>query len=223
MTKKLLAGLLLLSFVQAASSGRAALATSPYAVDGVALGERLGSAAYSTYQCSPSEQFSGFTWCQRTRQERSEKKTTFSTNSILLNPNGTIVYINRVVPFASLDQETVKTIIDRLSGKFGETGRVLSMASQQGLPQAVIASWGKIELVQVDSKARSIPASGQSLQAGLLIDFLGDLQRSAKLGLPVYRLSGGAGYLWSASFDKDKVGRLRFLAIDASALPAAPL
>ena len=210
--------MLLLSLVQAAASSRVALATSSYVVDGLALGERLGGAADNTYQCSPSEQFSGFTSCQRARQEESEGKRAFSTNSILLNPDGTIVYIDRLVRFAFIDQERARTVIDRLSSKFGETGRVLNMPNQQGLPQAVIASWGKIELVQVNSKAL---ASGQSLPAGLLIDFLGDLQKSAKLGLPVYRLSGGAGYLWSASFDEKRVGQLRFLAIDASALPAA--
>jgi hypothetical protein len=31
---------------------------------------------------------------------------------------------------------------------------------------------------------------------------------------------GGAGYVWSASFDEKGVGHLRFLAFDVSALPA---
>ena len=217
MAKKLIALLLLLSLVQAAAL-RVALATWSYVVDGLTLGERLGDAARNTYQCSPSEQFSGFTRCQRARQETSEGRSTVNTNSIFLNPDSTIVYIDRSVRFAFIDQERAKTVIDRLSSKFGETGRVLNMPNQQGLPQAVIASWGKIELVQVNLKAL---ASGESLPAGLLIDFLGDPQKSAKLGLPVYRLSGGAGYLWSASFDEKRVGQLRFLAIDASALPAA--
>jgi hypothetical protein len=38
------------------------------------------------------------------------------------------------------------------------------------------------------------------------------------LDLPIYRLNGGAGYVWSASFDEKGTGHLRFLAVDASAL-----
>src|SRR5262249_10964498 len=44
---------------------------SMYAVDGLALGSHIpsDSPAYREYRCSPSDQFDGFTWCQRTRQE----------------------------------------------------------------------------------------------------------------------------------------------------------
>jgi hypothetical protein len=45
---------------------------SIYAIDGLALGSHLASnsPAYREYKCSPSDQFDGFTWCQKTRQER---------------------------------------------------------------------------------------------------------------------------------------------------------
>jgi cobalamin biosynthesis Mg chelatase CobN len=49
-----------------------------------------------------------------------------------------------------------------------------------------------------------------------LVGFLGDLERSAKAGVPVYRLSGGAGFLWAATFDQNGKGVLRYLAIDDS-------
>jgi hypothetical protein len=49
-----------------------------------------------------------------------------------------------------------------------------------------------------------------------LVSFLGDLQRSAKLEVPIYRLIGGPGFLWSANSDREGRGTLRFLAIDAS-------
>src|SRR5689334_6126091 len=114
MAKKLISLLLLLSLVQQAAS-RSALATSPYVVDGLALGERLRRAGPSTYQCGPSEQFSGFTSCQRARQEESDGRRAISTNSVLLNPDGAIVYIDRLVRFAFIDQERAKTVIDRLS------------------------------------------------------------------------------------------------------------
>ena len=51
---------------------------------------------------------------------------------------------------------------------------------------------------------------------GILVSFLGDLERSAKAGVPVYQLAGGAGFLWAATFRNDGKGVLRFLAIDDS-------
>src|SRR5262249_38481948 len=50
------------------------------------------------------------------------------------------------------------------------------------------------------------------------IDFIGDFNRSAKEGLPIYRLSGGPGFVWVASFDQKGRGTLRLTAVDASAL-----
>jgi hypothetical protein len=50
----------------------------------------------------------------------------------------------------------------------------------------------------------------------LLIDFLGNFARSAKAGLPVYRIDGGPGFVWAASFDLKGRGILRLAAVDAS-------
>ena len=60
------------------------------------------------------------------------------------------------------------------------------MPQREGFPNAVIASWGKVQLEQLDADGVSVLASGQSPRKGLLIDYLGDLRRSAQLGLPVY-------------------------------------
>jgi hypothetical protein len=54
-------------------------------------------------------------------------------------------------------------------------------------------------------------------------DFIGNFARSAKEGLPIYRISGGAGFLWLASFDPIGRGILRFAAVDPSASHASPL
>ena len=61
------------------------------------------------------------------------------------------------------------------------------------------------------------PASEQDLT----VDHLGDVSESLRRGLPVYRLKGGPGYLWSATSDRSGRGHLRFLALDEPALTAA--
>jgi hypothetical protein len=187
------------------------------------LGVRVPSqsATYREYRCSPSEQFSDFTWCQRTQKQQERSRTFDSTNSILRNQDGTVVYVNRHIAPWRFDGNEAQREINRLSSRFGERAREMRIPQRDGLTNAVIALWGKIQLEQLDGDAMSILASGESPRKGLLIDFLGNLQRSAQLGLPVYRMSGGAGYLWSGSFDRNGRGHLRILAIDASATTPA--
>jgi hypothetical protein len=94
------------------------------------------------------------------------------------------------------------------------------MPQREGLPNAIIAVWGKIELEQLDPADVATVASGGTVK-GLLVSFLGDLQRSAKAGVPVYRLAGGAGFLCAATFNRDGRGVLRFLTVDASRTSSA--
>src|SRR5215472_7750204 len=68
-----------------------------YAVGGVALGATVpfGTSAYREYKCGPSDQFDGFTWCQKTRKGKERRGRFNATYSILHSPDGAAVYINR--------------------------------------------------------------------------------------------------------------------------------
>jgi hypothetical protein len=74
----------------------------------------------------------------------------------------------------------------------------------------------------LDKDSVSSLAEGKSLKKGLLIDFIGNFTRSAREGLPIYRIVGGAGFVWAGSFDQKARGTVRFAAIDASALQPGP-
>ena len=205
-------------------SEQSAQNVSGYSVGGFSLGDRvsLKSASYKSYTCTPSEQYSGFTWCQRIDRTGRGRKAITSSLSLLHHSDGTISYVNRAVRPASLTNNEVGKEIDRLSKKFGDKPRVLNAPKRTGLPQAVIAMWGDVELLDLDSASIEVLAAGQSPRTGLLIDFLGDLHKSARKGLPVHKLGGGPGYIWSASFDDKGIGHLRFLAVDMSAMSEAP-
>jgi hypothetical protein len=203
----------------------AAAPASPYVVDKLALGARLQleGAAYREYRCAPSEQFHGFTWCQKQRQEK--KPVASSSNSILHSQDGTAVYLNRSVEPATFERGGMDKEIDKLSAKYGEQARVMRMPPTAGVDgTAVIAQWGQVELEPLRADEIADLAAGKEVVQGLRVDYLGDFTRSAKLGLPVYRIAGGAGYVWAASADPKGRGHLRLLASDASAYgaPAAP-
>src|SRR6476620_7306337 len=191
--------------------------SSPYVVDGLPLNGRVRfeSEAYKSYDCGPSEKFTGFTWCHREATEKTSRGDVLVANSILRGSDGTAVYVNRYVEPAFFKDRDVRAEIDRLSTKFGQRAREIWLPKKDGLPRAVIAVWGQINLEQLDSTAVANVASG-GRERGLSVSFLGDLQHSAKAQVPIYRLSGGAGFLWAATFNHRGRGVLRFLTVDAS-------
>jgi hypothetical protein len=197
-----------------------------YAVDGITLGSKLklDSAMYREYKCSRSEQFDGFTWCQRSRRD-SEKRGSFDLiYSILHAKDGTVVYINRYQHPAFFDATEPDRDIQNYSRKFGGASpQINKMPRRSGGADGMLATWGDVELVPLDDDSMKVVAQGKSPKKGLLIDFIGDFPGSAKEGLPVFRITGGAGFVWSGTFDAKGKGALRFAAVNAAALqPGAP-
>ncbi len=189
-----------------------------YIVDGLALGDPVapGSAAYREYKCGPSEQFASFTWCQRRRTEMGKFGVFASVNSILHSQNRATAYISRYIEPAFFEAGDIQREIERLSQLFGSEPHVLRSPRQLGGPEAIIAHWGDVTLEQLDNQSLAELAAGKSVRRGMLFDFLADFGRSAREGFPVYRIGGGAGYVWAARFEKSGWGSLRVTAVDAS-------
>jgi hypothetical protein len=192
---------------------------SIYAIDGLALGARIpfDSSAYRQYKCDPSDQFDGFTWCQKTRQERERGGSSNATYSVLHSRDGSVVYVNRYQVPAFFGSNDADRAIQSYSRKFGESPRTtVRMPHQSGL-DGILASWGKNVLEPLDAENRKAFAEGRRLTKGYYIDFIGNFDRSAKEGFPLYRITGGPGFIWVASFDQRGRGTLRIVAVDASA------
>jgi hypothetical protein len=199
--------------------GKPVFAQNLYVVDGLPLGGPVqpNSQAYQRYQCGQSDKFPGLTWCheEHTTNERGNEITL--SHSILHSQEGTALYVNSYREPAFFGPNDVQNEINRLSSKFGQQARIIRMQQRAGLPNAVIAIWGGIDLQPLKPDEVSTVASGGSI-SGLSVNFLGDLQQSAKAGVPVYRLAGTAGFLWVATFNQNGRGVLRYLTVDASSL-----
>jgi hypothetical protein len=73
------------------------------------------------------------------------------------------------------------------------------MPPRPEVPHGILAAWGKVVLEPLDIESLKTLAEGKRpTTKGYLIDFIGNFARSAKEGLPVYRLGGGAGFVWVA-------------------------
>ena len=149
-----------------------------------------------------------------------ERRGSFNvTHSILHSPDGRVVYVNRYQAPAFFSPTEAEEDIERYSRQIGEQPRVIAMPPRPGLPHGILATWGKVVPEPLDIESLKNLAEGERpTTKGYLIDFIGDFARSAKEGLPVYRLNGGAGFVWVASYDQKGRGILRFAAVDASAM-----
>ena len=196
-----------------------AKAEPTYSIEGFEPGERAETGR--DFQCARAEQQADFTWCQRSRHEKSRRGTFKSTMSILRNQDDVAVYVDRRIEPAFFGSNDIQNEIARLGKRFDEHAHEIRLPKRDELPDAVIATWGKIRLEPLDAEALAALKSGKVSSQNLFVDYLGDLKRSAELGLPVYRILGEAGYLWSASSANGR-GHLRFLSIDPSALTVKP-
>jgi hypothetical protein len=190
---------------------------SLYQVDGFALGAQVAfdSDAYKRYSCGPSEKFSGFTWCHEEHTRGVRRNEITRSHSILHSQNGIAWYINSYTEPAVFEKDEVQKDIARLSAKFGEPADQIPMTERKDLPHAVLAIWGTTTLEQLTSGELTTIVSGGTVP-GLLVSYLGDIEASAKAQVPVFRLVGGAGFVWAASFNEAGRGVLRYLAVDAS-------
>src|ERR1700751_1922690 len=196
--------------------GNAIAAPTGDAVAGLAGGKQLnfGSASYREDKCSPSDTFDGLTWCQKTRSDKERRRSYIAAYSLLHSRDGNILYINRTQEPAFVNPKEVEVNIQRYSRKIGESPRIMKMPHRG--TDGLIAVWGKITLEPLDQESIKTLAEGKNPKKGFLIDYLRDFTRSAKQGLPIYRIDGGPGFIWAASFDQKERGTLRLAAVELS-------
>jgi hypothetical protein len=202
----------------------------PYIPDFVIDGLRLGGAvfpdsqAYKAYTCRPSDQFPGFTWCAVKHPMVGKSGPYNSWITILHSNANAAVFIEQQISPAFFGPGEVQREIQRLSQYFGRSARVLNGDPRPNAQHTVIATWGDVILTPLDDPTMELLRRNETITAGLVVDFLNDAKRSAKEGMPVYHMGGGAGYVWTAKFDESGRGTLSVSAINADALPdsAAP-
>jgi hypothetical protein len=201
-----------------------------YVVNGLALGAPLGPPADAAagYACHASDDYPGFAWCQSHHAESRKFGSETTWMSVFRSQTNAAVEITQAVDPAFFRQGDADREIQRLSRDFGQQARVIAADLPSG-GHAVIAAWGAVTLTPLDSAIMDALRSGAPVHSGLLVGALGDLRASARSGLPVYSLGGGAGFIWSANHNSSGKGVLRITAVDPSALssrtlpqPAAP-
>ena len=114
---------------------------SKYRVDKIPLGSTIQfeSTNYKKYQCRRSDQFPGFTWCQKEGTERAPRGAYLSSHSMLHTEDGRVFYLNRYLKPAFFDPGEVNSDIERLSRTFGEQPHSIVMPQRAPGVSGVIA------------------------------------------------------------------------------------
>jgi len=136
--------------------------------------------------------------------------------------DGAVVYVNRYQEPAYWSASEVADDIQRYSRRIGEEPHIIQLPVRPGLPKGTLATWGKVVLEPVVGDELRLLEEDKPLKKGIAIDFVGNFSQSARQGLPIYRLAGGAGFVWAASYNQSGRGTLRFSAVDASTYSPLP-
>jgi hypothetical protein len=174
----------------------------------------------SVTPATPATTTPAFAWCQWRHAETRKFGPETVWMSVFRSGNNSAVEITQAVDPAFFRQGDVEREIQRLSRDFGQQARVIAVDLPAG-GRAVIAVWGAVTLTPLDSTTLDALRRGAPVHSGLLVGALGDLRVSARQGVPVYSLGGGAGFIWSANYTNSGKGVLRITAVDPSALNSA--
>jgi len=197
-----------------------ALAQSMFSVDRIDLGDFVDPDALmrDAYSCKPSDDYPGFTWCKRARSEQLASGPITKSNSVLFGADGAVAYVNRDVFPVYFDRADIANEIDRLSRKFRLSPRLHPIVRRPGSPPAAMASWGGLVFTPLEQDRRDLILQGQPARAGVLVAQTPTFSESARENLPIYRLSGNAGFAYVAGYDDRGQGSLRYFAMDPSRL-----
>jgi hypothetical protein len=177
--------------------------TAEYVVDGFKLGDpvALGSLNSQSYNCRPSNDFADATQCERSQQTKGEAGNLTLAHTLIHSSDDVAIYIKVDAAPVVLSKTVIEREIPALSRKINEApGKIIWLPADNNAIIAVIAVWGQLGLEEVNWDERDDLRDGKGYH-GVLIDYVGDLQFSVEHGLPIYRITGGSGYVYSAVFD----------------------
>jgi tetratricopeptide (TPR) repeat protein len=187
-----------------------------YVIDGLTLGTKVTGPNLQFYGCKPSDEFAQLTLCNR-GQAGGRGSSALST--VMHKDDGTAVYLMVKIATTSLTKKSVQNEIDDLSRELGGLPVKVEWHDQDPeQPTSLVARWGAIKWEPIDDASGDAIEKGTFPGIGLLVDTLGDVRRSVKAVRPVYRIIGGTGYVYSASFDKNGRGHRQYIAANGDEL-----
>lgn len=179
-----------------------------YVVDGFTLGGMIdrSDSNYTAYACDTSPSYRWTSECSRLSTRQGQLGDIEISSSLIHAWRGDIVYAEVHAAPVKLSRRTLEKELIDLTNVIGEEPSSVSWLDISGLT-SVVATWGEISLEEVRD------AGDESFaRRGALVDLLGDPLKSLDHSLPLFRLSDGPGYVFTASFDANGRGDRHYIA-----------
>lgn len=162
-----------------------------FAIEGFTLGERIGAGELERFICSPSP----WTGADRECRKKKEWKQVSASMSLFLDQHDRLQLLHQKFDNIPMTEKSADEVIAAHSKRFAlEPRRVVK---QIGADKVIVATWGDVELRDIDIQTRLAAIQGRQGDALLLVDLINDIEKSARDVLPIYQIKGGKGAIWT--------------------------
>lgn len=162
-----------------------------FAIEGFTLGERIGAGELERFNCSPSP----WTGADRECRKKKEWKQVSASMSLFLDQHDRLQLLHQKFDNIPMTEKSADEVIAAHSKRFAlEPRRVVK---QIGADKVIVATWGDVELRDIDIQTRLAAIQGRQGDALLLVDLINDIEKSARDVLPIYQIKGGKGAIWT--------------------------
>jgi hypothetical protein len=169
-----------------------ALAGEPtFAIQGFTLGGRINPDELENFACIRSR----WTGAERECSKKKEWKQVSASTSLFLDPQDRLQVLSQRFDNIEMTEKSAEDVIVAHSKRFKlEPRRVVK---QIGADKVIVASWGDVELADIDIQTRLAAIQGRQSDELLLMDLINNIEKSALDVLPIYEIKGKNGAIWT--------------------------
>ena len=162
-----------------------------FAIAGFTVGARISSEELEPFACSPSR----WTGAERECLKMKEWKEVSAVTSLFLDKQDKLQLLSQKFDNIPMTEKSAEEVIAAHTRRFKVDAR--RVVKQIGADKVMIASWGDVELKEIDIQTRLATIQGRQGDDLLLIDLINDIEKSALEVLPIYQIEGGKGAIWT--------------------------
>lgn len=163
--------------------------------------------------CAVTVKPPGSLWCEMLRSGSNG----WLPPSIIPGSGGAPPFVLANERRVSLARDTALLEIEELSRKLGaKPTSVVWPPMPSGVQPMVIALWGRLALEDLNDVEVEEVAAGNTKGSDILIDTLGDRVQAAQRRLPLFRIVGSRGFVYSGALDDRGRGYRHYAAINAT-------
>ena len=162
-----------------------------FAIQGFTLGGRIKPDELENFACIRSR----WTGAERECSKKKEWKQVSASTSLFLDPQDRLQVLSQRFDNIEMTEKSAEEVIVAHSKRFKlEPRRVVK---QIGADKVIVASWGDVELADIDIQTRLAAIQGRQSDELLLMDLINDIEKSALDVLPIYQIKGKNGAIWT--------------------------